>query len=398
MKKFVLLFCLLSNIVFGQTKYQKDFAEFWKTINENYAYFQQQKIDWNKVKEIYQPQADAIKEDNEFVRLLENVLNELYNGHSSLNTNLPTSNRLTPSGTDMYIEELDNKFIVKDLRKGFGAEQCGIKIGVEIVKFNDQEVLPQLKQFLPKFTKAYTSQMLQYAIDMLFAGTHDKPRKITTLENGTQKEYYPDKEAIASTKKLVESKIYNNTVGYIKINNCLYDYELINEFDKLVDSFSSLKSIIVDLSETPSGGNTTVARAMMGRFINEKLPYQTHELDEPPYDTKQIWTEYVIPRRKIYAGTVIVMVGHWTGSMGEGIAIGFDAMNKATVTVVGTKMAGLIGAINGFKLSETHIGFQIPTERLYHVNGTPRENYVPKVLTKNSDDTWKVISKILEIK
>lgn len=394
MKKILFLFCLLSNLVVAQTTYQKDFTEFWNIVNENYAYLKKQNIDWNKVKETYQPQVDAIKDNDEFIKLLENVLNELYNGHSSLNTNLPSSNKLTPSGTDMYVENLNNRFIVQDLRKGFGAEQCGIKVGMEIVKFNDLEVLPQLKQFLPKYTKTYNEQMLQYAIDMLFAGTHNKPRKITTLENGSEKDYYPDKVTLPKNEKLIESKVIDGKAGYIKINNCLYNYDLINEMDKAIDNFSSLKTIIIDLSETPSGGNTTVARAMMGRFINEKLPYQTHEIDESQYETKQLWTEYVIPRKKMYTGKVIIMVGHWTGSMGEGIAIGFDAMNKGTV--IGTKMAGLIGAIDGFKLTETHIGFQIPTEQLYHVNGTPRENYLPKVLTKNEIDTWSQMEKMIK--
>lgn len=394
MKKILFLFCLLSNLVVAQTTYQKDFTEFWNIVNGNYAYLKKQNIDWNKVKETYQPQVDAIKDNDEFIKLLENVLNELYNGHSSLNTNLPSSNKLTPSGTDMYVENLNNRFIVQDLRKGFGAEQCGIKVGMEIVKFNDLEVLPQLKQFLPKYTKTYNEQMLQYAIDMLFAGTHNKPRKITTLENGSEKDYYPDKVTLPKNEKLIESKVIDGKAGYIKINNCLYNYDLINEMDKAIDNFSSLKTIIIDLSETPSGGNTTVARAMMGRFINEKLPYQTHEIDESQYETKQLWTEYVIPRKKMYTGKVIIMVGHWTGSMGEGIAIGFDAMNKGTV--IGTKMAGLIGAIDGFKLTETHIGFQIPTEQLYHVNGTPRENYLPKVLTKNEIDTWSQMEKMIK--
>ena len=394
MKKILFLFCLLSNLVVAQTTYQKDFTEFWNIVNENYAYLKKQNIDWNKVKETYQPQVDAIKDNDEFIKLLENILNELYNGHSSLNTNLPSSSKLTPSGTDMYVENLNNRFIVQDLRKGFGAEQCGIKVGMEIVKFNDLEVLPQLKQFLPKYTKTYNEQMLQYAIDMLFAGTHNKPRKITTLENGSEKDYYPDKVTLPKNEKLIESKVIDGKAGYIKINNCLYNYDLINEMDKAIDNFSSLKTIIIDLSETPSGGNTTVARAMMGRFINEKLPYQTHEIDESQYETKQLWTEYVIPRKKMYTGKVIIMVGHWTGSMGEGIAIGFDAMNKGTV--IGTKMAGLIGAIDGFKLTETHIGFQIPTEQLYHVNGTPRENYLPKVLTKNEIDTWSQMEKMIK--
>jgi len=44
---------------------------------------------------------------------------------------------------------------------------------------------------------------------------------------------------------------------------------MIAEFDKAVDEFMQYKNLIIDLTETPGGGNTTVARSMMGRFINK---------------------------------------------------------------------------------------------------------------------------------
>jgi carboxyl-terminal processing protease len=146
------------------------------------------------------------------------------------------------------------------------------------------------------------------------------------------------------------------------------------------------------LTETPNGGNTTVARSMMGRFINKRLPYQQHEFDEKAFQTKRWWVESVIPRKIQFKGNVYIMVGHWMGSMGEGIAIGFDGMKRAKI--IGTEMAKLLGAVNEFALTETKIGFQIPTERLYHINGTPREKYKPTILTKHIDETLKRLYEI----
>jgi hypothetical protein len=64
--------------------------------------------------------------------------------------------------------------------------------------------------------------------------------------------------------------------------------------------------------------------------------------------------------------------------MGEGLAIGLDATSGSTV--IGTSMAALLGATNHVRLPRTGIGVNVPTERLYHVNGTPREAFQPKVL------------------
>ncbi|MCA6481439.1 MAG: S41 family peptidase [Sediminibacterium sp.] len=387
---FILLF---ANVSFGQTKYEKDFNEFWNDINSNYAYLDQQKIDWNKVRKIYETKAKEVKNNDEFIQFMESVINELHNGHNSLNTNINESNRLVPSGQDMRVEEIEGKFKVTDLRKGFPAELAGLKIGNEIIGYNGKSIKEQLVKFLPKYTTSYSPEMQQYALDMLFAGTHNTKRVITINENGVSKDYFPDSIKFKKSLTLLDKRILSKKTAYIKINNSLGDNNLIGEFDKAVDEFLNYENIVIDLTETPSGGNTTVGRSIMGRFINKTMPFQQHEFDEKEYETKRMWVEYVTPRKTQFKGKVFILVGHWTGSMGEGIAIGFDGMNRSTI--IGTKMAGLIGAIDGFILSQTKLSYQVPTERLYHINGTPRELFKPTVMTKNIEET---IDKMNELK
>jgi C-terminal processing protease CtpA/Prc len=388
-KSLVLLIVFAANAVFmsyklsAQTPYQKDFQEFWTDINQHYAYLDQQKIDWSKVKEIYTPLVNQVSDKAGYIRLMEGVLNELHNGHVSLSTNLPGSNRLVPSGLDLRVEQLGNKYLITDLRKGFGADLRGLKIGMEVTAFNDKPIDKQLKQFLPSYTAQWDSNMYQYALDMLFAGTHDTPRAITVKDSGRLKTFHPLN--YGNSPELLFSKKINKNTGYIRINNSLGNNDLIAAFDSALDSLLLLKNLVIDLTETPGGGNSTVARAIMGRFITKSLPYQVHEFDEKAFQTKRHWVEYVTHRKEVFSGKVYVLVGRWTGSMGEGIAIGFDGMKRADI--IGTPMAGLLGAVSGFRMTETGIGFQLPTERLYHVNGTPRENFVPGTLTRNMEET-----------
>jgi C-terminal processing protease CtpA/Prc len=140
--------------------------------------------------------------------------------------------------------------------------------------------------------------------------------------------------------------------------------------------------LILDLRNTPSGGNTTVARGIMGRFIRRDMPYQKHSIpaEERQYGTKRSWIELVSPRGEFaYRARVVVLVDHWTGSMGEGITIGMDGMKRATI--VGTEMARLVGATSGIRLPNTGIGATYPTEKLFHINGSPREKFVTTVQT-----------------
>ena len=391
------IFCifLLLNVS-GQTIYQKDFEEFWLNVSRNYAYLDNQKIDWDKVKQIYQPRADTVRTKGGFIQLLEQVINEFHNGHVSLNVNLASSNRIVPSGSDMLVSKSGKSYRITDLRKGFPAEMSGLMIGMEVVKFNGQPIDKQLTDFLPKYTKVYNVRMYKYALEMLFAGRHDQERAITVSDKGTEKTFFPDRQRRPEESGgLLDYKILKGNTGYIKFNNSLGTDDLIPAFDLILDSLFQTNALILDLTETPGGGNTAVARAIMGRFIEKDLPYQKHELDETAFVIKRSWVEYVSPRKKIYRNKVVLLVGHWTGSMGEGIAIGFDGMRRAEL--IGTPMAGLLGAITGFQTTEVKIGYQIPTERLYHINGTPREDFRPGLLTANIYETWDRVDKILQL-
>lgn len=49
----------------------QDYNQYWNTVNDYFAYFDTRKTDWNKVREIYQPIVDTIKNTNDFITILE---------------------------------------------------------------------------------------------------------------------------------------------------------------------------------------------------------------------------------------------------------------------------------------------------------------------------------------
>jgi carboxyl-terminal processing protease len=166
-------------------------------------------------------------------------------------------------------------------------------------------------------------------------------------------------------------------IGYIRIHNSLGEQALVREFDSALDRMLDAKALVIDLRDTPSGGVSSVARGIMGRFIDRELPYQRHELVEEFRNTgiRRIWTEYVAPRPVIFRGPVVVLVGPWTGSMGEGLAIGLNATRAAPV--LGRPMAHLLGALGESRLPNSGIVVRIPVEKLFHVDGRPREAFLP---------------------
>ncbi|UOQ66542.1 S41 family peptidase [Hymenobacter volaticus] len=380
-----LLLVFLPTTLLAQTKltpaqYQQDFDYFWTTVNENYCYFDKKQTDWAKVRTYYGAQLPGITTKAQFTRLLENALNELYDNHASLSTNLPDSRRLLPSGTDVWVQYQQGKAVVVAVRAGYGAERSGLRPGMEIVAVNDVPIVQAVSLLLGKCLKTVDEAAREVALNQALAGTHTTPRKLTVRVQGKRRDLYPDAPTAQLENirypRLLESQQLG-TIGYIKINNSLGDNRLMAAFDSTLDVLAATTGLVLDLRETPNGGNTTVARAIMGRFITEEQPYQRHEFpaEEQQFGIKRSTLELVSPRLRPYTRPLVVLVGRWTSSMGEGITIGLDAMRRATV--VGTEMARLNGAITSFRLPNSGFGFNIPTERLYRVDKLPRENFVP---------------------
>jgi C-terminal processing protease CtpA/Prc len=362
-------------------QYQQDFDYFWTTVRDNYCYFDKKQTDWEKVRLLYAAQLPGITTRARFVRLLENALNELYDNHAALSTNLPDSRRLLPSGTDAWAEFQQGKPVVVAVRAGYGAERVGLRPGMELVAVDDVPIAQALAPLLGRSLRAADDAAREVALNQALAGTHHSPRKLTVRTKGRQQDLYPDVptaqlENSSSSSGLLESRQLGS-IGYIRINNSLGNNALMATFDSTLTTLAATTGLVLDLRETPGGGNTLVARALMGRFIAREQPYQRHEqpAEEREFGVKRRWVELVSPRLPTYSRPLVVLVGRWTSSMAEGITVGLESMQRATI--MGTEMARLNGAISSYRLPNSSFGFNIPTERLYRVDGLPREDFVP---------------------
>ncbi len=370
---------------FTAEQYRQDFAYFWQNINDEYCYFNKKQTDWDKVKLLYAPLIDTVSSRSSFVGIIEKALYELYDHHCNLNTNTDYSRRLVPTSADVWAEYQNNKPVITEVRMKSGAEACGITAGMEIVAINDIPVADAVTELLPKSLRKPDTESKAFALRLLLAGNHIQPRKFSLKINGVIKDYFPDKDGMQlehhQYSGRIESKLYKN-IGYIRINNCLYDNELIQVFDSAMAEMKNTQAMILDLRETPSGGNTSVARAILGWFINKEHFYQQHEYyaEEKQTGIKRSWQEIVSPRAgKYYSKPLVILVNHWTGSIAEGITIGFDCLHRPGTKIIGTTMARLNGAVYSYEMPNTKIGFTYTAERLYHINGKPREEYVPNI-------------------
>ena len=358
--------------------YAEDFDAAWAFIRDTYAYFDHEVVDWERARIVLRPRAAEIRDYADFVVLLEDLVEHLCDHHAHLGVNTASSPRLVPSGTDTWAAHRQGKAVITAVRAGSAAERSGLRSGMQIVSIGGSPVAAAVDNRLPQAVKRDHPGARDWALRVLLAGRHGASvhLEVETESGRLDAAFEPGRWSRPDGP--LTARLLAGEIGYVRLNDSLGQNALIPAWDTVLRRFRDTDGLIIDLRDTPGGGDAVVARPLMGRLVSSALPYQRHERPEPkhPGTTRRTWTENVNPRGPFtYDKPVAVLVGRWTGSMGEGVAIGLDGMKRAEVW--GSPMAGLRGAIETLILEHTKIPVRVPAERLYHVDGTPREAFRP---------------------
>ena len=315
--------------------YIDDFDAAWTFVRDRYAYFDQKNTDWDRVRAIYRPQAARATSRDAFLGVLEDVIEELYDHHAHLGTNTARSPRLVPSETDLWAEWRESRPILTSVRDGSHAEHAGLRPGMEVVSIHGSPVREVVRNRLPAALRAPDSVAHDWALRVALAGRHDAGMQVT-VRAGERTETVAFRPGLTETPgSRITAERLASDIGYVRIHDALGDYDTIAAWDAALASLRDTEGLILDLRNTPSGGNTTVARAILGRLVSQEHPYQRHELpaEERHHGVRRAWIELVLPRGPFtYDQPVVALVGRWTGSMGEGMAIGLDALPRASVS------------------------------------------------------------------
>jgi carboxyl-terminal processing protease len=254
---------------------------------------------------------------------------------------------------------------------------------MEVVAINGEPIAAVVAAIEPKFLSRTDAAAREWAIQTALAGRRDRDTTSLQIRMGDSLQEFAFVPAFAEPATMLSHRVVDN-VGYIRIHNALGQQGLVQAFDQAISDMTAVRALVIDLRDTPSGGNSSVARGIMGRLVNHTLPYQRHELVSEARTTgvRRVWVEYVAPRAPVFSKPVVVLVGRWTGSMGEGLAIGLNATRGAPV--LGQPMAHLLGAMGETILPHSKIAVRVPIEKLFHIDGTPREAFVPRAIAPSS--------------
>lgn len=363
-----------------ENKWREDARAIPSIINDNYAYLERLSGGKYELTAKMQAEAEAVNDKKSLLAFAERALFLLADHHAITGSSFKDSWALVPSYSDMWVERQAGQYRITAVRNGSAAERSGVERGAVLILAGGQPITEAVGAFWSDLgVIQFTDEQANYAVRTLIAGRRDHARQLS-LKN-------PDGRNLS----LMLSSRYDferdgipvrfmtgGKAARILINDSLGNSDTIVAFDEAMERVAPKQPLVIDLRDTASGGNTSIARAIMGWFVTKPTSFQIHKLpaEERQTGIARQWIEQVLPRKgKHHKGSVIVLVGRWTGSMGEGLAIG---MKSIGAKVMGEPMAHLLGAIEDIRLPNSGMVIKLPTERLYAVDGTPRENFIPE--------------------
>ena len=358
--------------------YARDALVIEGLVNDHYAYLDRLPGERFALTPRLRDEAAKVDSERVLIRFAERALHLLADHHAITGSALKDSRAVFPSYGDLWIERCGTAFLVMQVRAGSPAATAGIRAGDRLAAIDGTPIDPAVARFWTDLGTGGGVERDSYAARVLAAGRRDRTRRLTLEREGALRQVvlpnlYADAPAEA---ELLTARADGGSL-FITFHDSLGDADTIVAFDAAMSRAAPGQRVVLDLTDTPSGGNTTVARGIMGWFVIEPTAYQIHDwpAEERRTGIARRWIEQVLPRDgKRHDGPVTVRVGRWTGSMGEGLAIGFRAIGAQ---LEGSRMAGLRGAIYDHPLGESNLMIKLPTERLYVVDGTPREEVVP---------------------
>lgn len=358
---FAFLFLFSYAVAFGQSpvvvitdlddaasKRVASFEKVWNTINERHYDPTFGGVDWKRVRIQYEPLARKAASDDELHGVLRKMLAELKLSHFGIypkNLTAEQINRETGyAGIDILM--IDGLPVVNRLDADSPAAMAGIKAGFVLTKIDGKSALEMLKTF----NKSLAGRSISDAVRKIYNERHleaqlnGKPGTDVTVETLDAKDS-PTRFTIKriqftgqmsqpfgnfpSQQVHFESKRLASDIGYIRFN--MWIMPQMSKLRTAVRELSDTMALIIDLRGNP-GGIGGMAPGLAGLMLSEQKSLGTMRTRDSSMDF------IAYPQTDPFAGKVVILTDHGSGSTSEVFAGGMQDIGRGTI--VGETTAG----------------------------------------------------------
>jgi carboxyl-terminal processing protease len=318
----------------------------WRTVKEKHFDPTLGGVNWDKVREKYEPRLAALADNNALYGLLQEMLGELHQSHF----NIIPPEAITPDdvkepptgGIGIDVRLIDGQVVVVHVEPQSTASAAGIKTGFIVTKVNDVTVAALLEKALKrKESPSWTNLRVSRGVMARINGEPDSSVTVKYLdERNREHEATLRRERLHGemSKKLgnfppqyteFEARRLPGNIGYIRFNT--FALNLMDKIRESVRAMNDTSGIIFDLRGNP-GGVGGMASAIGGLLSDRPILLGTMKMRASEIKFQ------VFPQNNANLKPVVILIDASSGSTSEIFASGMQEVGRAIV--VGERSIG----------------------------------------------------------
>lgn len=276
------------------TDYAADARDLAPLIAANYAYLDHLPGGVVPSSPALTAERDAVQDRDTLLRYAGDMMTALADHHAMTGRSFPDDWAIVPSYADLWVVRRGAGYAIDAVKPGSPAAAAGVRPGQTLDAVDGVPIAQAVAAFWARLGLEPVGERGPLAARVLAAGRRDRAR---TLTIGGRAIVAPNLYAPQPDRSPV-TVAQDGSTTVIRFENALGDSATIGAFDAAMAKVPSGKRVVLDLTDTPGGGNTSVARAIMGWFVTRAMPYQMHNAPAEERETgiPRQWVEQVLPR------------------------------------------------------------------------------------------------------
>jgi carboxyl-terminal processing protease len=311
----------------------------WRTVKDKHFDPTLGGVDWQKVREKYEPRVSTLNDNNALYTLLQEMLGELHQSHFNI---IPPEAIIADDvkeppmgGVGIDVRILDGQAVIINVESESKAAQAGIKPGFIIKKIDDTTVEQIYERALrrkenPGWINMRTMRAVmarvngkpETAVRLIYLDGRNKGREVTLQRARLKGELSKRVGNFPPQYTEFEAKRVANNIGYIRFNT--FVPILTERIREAVKSMNDAAGIIFDLRGNP-GGFGTMANGIAGLLSNQ--PGSLGSMKMRTGEVKFV----VFPQQNANLRPVVILIDGGSASTSEIFAGGMQELGRALI-------------------------------------------------------------------
>ncbi|MEN6370402.1 MAG: S41 family peptidase [Armatimonadota bacterium] len=361
---------------------QETFERVWTIVNERFYDPNFNGVNWAAVKKEYEKKIPFVQSDEEFYKLLNDMVGELHCSHFAIIAPSSSEDYEVPKGPidsspGIKVRFVEDKPMITGVEPGSPAAKAGIRPGYIITRVRGRDIAKLWEYAKSRGTGKsdhYNKAQFALLMDSVLSGYEGEVMEIGYLDEKDVSRSAKVKLAkkkgqfisMAMFEEFVEfeSKRIQNNIGYISFS--MFTPDLTVPIKNAIRSFHDAPGIIIDLRGNPGGVvNTTMAISAMFYGERSALGTMKQRKGEIRYP--------IFPSKDPYKGILVILTDEASASSSEVLACGMQ-WNGRAIVVGSTSMGASLPSIrerlpSGAVMQYVIADFKTPNGYLIEGNG-----------------------------